>query len=84
MAKKNYLCKNLDNKIFKVKLSNCSNTKEAIKKNLNYVLYNLTSFLLAKSNKYNNIKSIVIKSENSIPITIYGDLDIDEVEYFNI
>jgi len=82
LSQKRSLVKNLNNRIFKIKFSNTSNNNEAIKKNLEYLSVNLTSFLLSKSNKYNNIKAIVIKSENSIPVTIYGNLDVDEIEYF--
>lgn len=80
---KRSLVKNLNNKIFKIKFSNCSNTEEEIKRNLNYLAINLTSFILAKSNKYNNLKAIVIKSENSVPLIVHGELDIAEIEYFN-
>ncbi len=83
LAQKRCLVKNINNKIFKIKFSNTSNSEDEIKRNLEYLTVNLTSFLLAKSNKYNNVKAVVIRSENSIPLTLYGDLDVDEIEYFN-
>jgi len=84
LSLKRNLVKNLNDKIFKIKFSNCSSKNEDIKANLKNLCYNLSSILLEKSNKYNNVKSILIKSENSIPFTIQGELGIDEIDYFEI
>lgn len=84
LAQRRSLVKNLNNKIFKIKFSNASNNNDEIKRNLEYLSINLTSFLLAKSNKFNNVKAIVIKSENSIPISIFGELGVDEIESFKL
>jgi len=82
LVQRRSLVKNLNYKVFKIKFSNTSNNNEEIKRNLDYISINLTSFLLAKSNKFNNVKAIVINSENSIPMTIYGEMDVEEIEYF--
>jgi len=84
LSQRRSIVKNLNNKIFKIKFSNTSNNDDEIKRNFENLSINLTSFLLSKSNKFNNVKTIVMKSENSIPITIYGELDVEEYEYFKL
>lgn len=84
LSQRRSIVKNLNDKIFKIKFSNTSNNLDEIKRNLEYLSVNLTSYLLSKSNKFNTVKAIVIKSENSIPITLYGELDVQEIEYFKI
>lgn len=62
------------NRIFKVKCSSVNMDSNQIKDNIQTIIYEGTSYILAHSQKHNGIECIVLKTEDSIPLTIYGTI----------
>jgi hypothetical protein len=76
------LLKNIDNKLFQIKLANCSMDNKSILTNTVKLIYKTVSWILESSQKHNSVKAIVLRSENSPPFPIYNELDTDDLVYF--
>jgi hypothetical protein len=76
------LIKNVDNRTFIVKVANTGLDNNHIYENIMKTLYKAVSYVLLSSQKHNTIKAIVLKSDSSIPFTIFGNMNSDDLVYF--
>jgi hypothetical protein len=82
ISKSSSLLKSVDDKLFTLKAANCSMDDKNILINIVRLIYKSVAWILENSQKHNCIKSIVVKSENSPPFSIYNDIDADDLTYF--
>ena len=76
------IVRNIDNRLFIIKTANTSQENNIIFKNILKISNKVVSYILSSSQKHNSIKTLIIKSDNSIPFTIFGDMDVDDIVYF--
>lgn len=74
---------NNNKKVFRIKCGNVNMNKKEIINNIFNMIYKGSSFILANSQKHNNIQTIVVKSEESIPFMLYGELSVDNLSIFD-
>lgn len=78
------LLKNIQfNRIFKLKCASVEMEYQNIKENIYAIIYQGTSYLLAHSQKHNGIETIALKTEDSIPLTIYGNIPSEYIDIVN-
>jgi len=70
-----------NNKIFKIKVENCSNSLKDIFKSLKINIIRCSAYLLSQSEKHNNIEYIALRTETAIPIPIYGEIKPEELQF---
>ncbi len=80
--KNSSLVRNIDNRLFLIKLANTGQENNAIYQNIMKIAIKVVSYILSSSQKHNSIKTLIIKSDNSIPFTIFGDMHVDDLVYF--
>ena len=77
------LIKQINKKIFRIKIGNSNMNIENIYENFNKIFYKIICYLLSISQKYNNIEGIVLKTNESIPFKLFGEINLDNLNYFN-
>ena len=74
---------NKKNNIIKIKFGYTNmNIKELVDNAYRTILKSI-SFVLSNSEKYNGIENILIKTKKSIPFTIYGNINAENINDFN-
>ena len=66
--------------IFRIKCGYVKMTENIIYENINNMIYKSICFLLSNSQKYNTIEGIIIKTDNSIPFKIFGEIKSDYIK----
>ena len=77
------LIKQINKKTFRINIGNSNMNIENIYENLNKIFYKFICYLLSISQKYNNIEGIVLKTNESIPFKIFGEINLENLNYFN-
>ena len=77
------LIKQINKKTFRINIGNSNMNIENIYENLNKIFYKFICYLLSISQKYNNIEGIVLKTNESIPFKLFGEINLDNLNYFN-
>ena len=74
---------NKKNNIIKIKFGYTNMNIEELVDNAYRTILKSISFVLSNSEKYNGIENILIKTKKSIPFTIYGNINAENINDFN-
>ena len=74
---------NKKNNIIKIKFGYTNMNIEELVDNAYRTILKAISFVLSNSEKYNGIENILIKTKKSIPFTIYGNINAENINDFN-
>ena len=74
---------NKKNNIVKIKFGYTNMNIEELVDNAYRTILKAISFVLSNSEKYNGIENILIKTKKSIPFTIYGNINAENINDFN-
>jgi len=74
---------NKKNNIIKIKFGYTNMNIEELVDNAYRTILKAISFVLSNSEKYNGIEYILIKTKKSIPFTIYGNINAENINDFN-
>ena len=67
------------NNMLKIKFGYTNMNKEQIVDNAYRMILKAISFTLSNSQKYNGIENIILKTKNSIPFSIYGNINAENI-----
>jgi ribosomal protein L1 len=73
----------LKNRVVKIKIGHVSMSNTKIYKNAKILLLKIVSLVLSSSEKHNGVKTVVLKSEKSLPFELYGGIRSEDLEYFD-
>lgn len=74
---------NKKNNILKIKFGYTNMTKEELADNAYRLVYKTIPLVLANAEKYNGIENIIIKTNNSIPFTVFGNINPGDINHYN-
>ena len=67
------------NNMLKIKFGYTNMNKEQLVDNAYRIILKAISFTLSNSQKYNGIENIILKTKNSIPFSIYGNINAENI-----
>ena len=67
------------NNMLKIKFGYTNMNKEQLVDNAYRMILKAISFTLSNSQKYNGIENIILKTKNSIPFSIYGNINAENI-----
>ena len=67
------------NNMLKIKVGYTNMNKEQLVDNAYRIILKAISFTLSNSQKYNGIENIILKTKNSIPFSIYGNINAENI-----
>ena len=75
---------NKKNNIFKIKFGYTNMDKEELTDNAYRLIYKSIPFILSNVEKYNGIENILIKTKKSIPFNLFGNINPEDINNFNL
>ena len=75
---------NKKNNIFKIKFGYTNMDKEELIDNAYRLIYKSIPYILSNVEKYNGIENILIKTKNSIPFNLFGNINPEDINNFNL
>ena len=75
---------NKKNNIFKIKFGYTNMNKEELTDNAYRLIYKSIPFILSNVEKYNGIENILIKTKKSIPFNLFGNINPEDINNFNL
>jgi hypothetical protein len=75
---------NKKNNIFKIKFGYTNMDKEELTDNAYRLIYKSIPFILSNVEKYNGIENILIKTKESIPFNLFGNINPEDINNFNL
>ena len=75
---------NKKNNIFKIKFGYTNMDKEELTDNAYRLIYKSIPFILSNVEKYNGIENILIKTRKSIPFNLFGNINPEDINNFNL
>ena len=74
---------NKKNNILKIKFGYTNMNKDELTDNAFRLIYKIIPFVLSNTEKYNGIENIVIKTKKSISFTAFGNINPEDINYYN-
>ena len=74
---------NKKDNILKIKFGYTNMNKDELIDNAYRLIYKTIPFVLSNAEKYNGIENIIIKTNKSIPFIIFGNIDAENINYYN-
>ena len=65
-------------KVFRIKCGNTNLSQEANEENIRNIILKVSTIIMAISQKHNSIKGVVIKTLNTIPFTLFGEIPLED------
>lgn len=75
---------NKKNNIFKIKFGYTNMDKEELIDNAYRLIYKSIPYILSNVEKYNGIENILIKTKKSIPFNLFGNINPEDINNFNL
>ena len=75
---------NKKNNLFKIKFGYTNMDKEELIDNAYRLIYKSIPFILSNVEKYNGIENILIKTKESIPFNLFGNINPEDINNFNL
>jgi hypothetical protein len=75
---------NKKNNIFKIKFGYTNMDKEELIDNAYRLIYKSIPYILSNVEKYNGIENILIKTKESIPFNLFGNINPEDINSFNL
>jgi hypothetical protein len=73
---------NKKNNILKIKFGYTIMDKEELTDNAYRLVYKTIPFVLSNAEKYNGIENIIIKTNNSIPFSAFGEINAENINFY--
>ena len=74
---------NKKDNILKIKFGYTNMNKDELIDNAYRLIYKTIPFVLSNAEKYNGIENIIIKTKKSIPFIVFGNIDAENINYYN-
>ena len=74
---------NKKDNILKIKFGYTNMSKDELTDNAYRLVYKTIPFVLCNAEKFNGIENIIIKTNKSIPFTAFGNINPEDVNYYN-
>ena len=74
---------NKKDNILKIKFGYTNMSKDELTDNAYRLVYKTIPFVLSNAEKFNGIENIIIKTNKSIPFTAFGNINPEDVNYYN-
>ena len=75
---------NKKNNLFKIKFGYTNMDKEELIDNAYRLIYKSIPYILSNVEKYNGIENILIKTKESIPFNLFGNINPEDINNFNL
>ena len=74
---------NKKDNILKIKFGYTNMNEDELIDNAYRLIYKTIPFVLSNAEKYNGIENIIIKTKKSIPFIVFGNIDAENINYYN-